>query len=106
MAGPNHSNGRLRHWIWPGSLVVAGLLLHASLTEWSTQCEPPALLYLWERGPTSPLSPSPAPCPAGYYFGLMPAAGVPSDFALWLGLVLPLALWAAAIAWAVRSWRR
>ena len=77
----------------------------SNLTAWSTQCEPPSLLFLRERGPTSPLSRSPAPCPAGYYFGLMPAAGVPSGLALWLGLALPLVLWAAAIALAVRSWR-
>ena len=84
-------------------MALAGLLLHFSFTDWSTQCEPPALLFLWETGPTSPLSPPLAPCPAGYYFGLMPAMGTPTETAAWLGLVLPLALWVAAVAWAVRS---
>jgi hypothetical protein len=95
----------MRRWIGPTALVVAGLILHAHFTDWSTQCEPPALLFLWERGPTSPLSPSLAPCPAGYYFGLMPAAGIRTEMAWWLGLVLPLALWAVALLWAVRSRR-
>lgn len=96
---------RIARLIGPVVMVAVALLLHAQFTDWSTQCEPPAMLYLWESGATSDLS---APCPTGYYFGLMPAPETSVRTAFVGGIVLPLALLATAVlrVWRIRrEWR-
>ena len=86
-------------FIGPALMVAVALLMHAHFTDWGTQCEPPSMLYLWESGPTSDLE---APCPAGYYFGLMPAPEFSIRTALAGGIVLPVALLLTAV---LRVWR-
>lgn len=95
----DHRRRRLARLLGPVAMVAVALLLHLHFTEWTTQCEPPAMLYLWESGPTSDLG---APCPAGYYFGLMPAPGTSVGTAFFRGIVLPLVLLAATV---MRVWR-